>query len=328
MRRAKILSTGSFAPDKVLTNFDLERMVETSDKWIIERTGIRERRIVDDENMCTSDLAKFASEEALLEAGISPKDIDLIIVATVSPDMLFPATACRLQAKLGAKKAFAFDINAGCSGFVYALSVADQFIKSGKCNYVLCVGAEILSRVTDYQDRSTCVLLGDGAGAVVLGPTEDENEGVISFYLHSDGVPGKFLYMPAGGSCMPATHDTVDKRLHFTKMEGQKLYKIAVRVLVDVALEALEENGFTVDDISYLIPHQANLRIIEYLAKTLGISMDKVIVNIDRYGNTSAASIPIAMDEANKDGRLKKGDLILLDAFGAGLTWASMLMRW
>lgn len=326
MKRSRIIGTGSYVPKMVLTNFDLENMVDTSDEWIIERTGIKERRIAGKDE-ATSDLAYEASLRALKAAGVKAKDIDLIILATTTPDMVFPSTACLLQDRLNAKKAAAFDVSAACSGFIYALSIADKFIKEGIYKSVLVVGSEILSRIIDWSDRTTCVLFGDGAGAVVLQPTMDKR-GIMSVHLHSDGSMKDLLYLPGGGSRNPASKRTIEKGLHYIKMKGNETFKIAVRNLEEVALEAIIANNLKPSDINLFIPHQANLRIIQAIAKRLNIPMDKVLVNIDRYGNTSAASIPIALDEAVNEGRLKEGDLILMEAFGGGLTWASALVRW
>ena len=326
MLRSRIISTGSYLPEKVLTNHDLEQMVDTSDEWITERTGIRERRIAS-ENQAASDLAYEASKVALERAVLKAKDLDLIIAATVTGDMPFPSTACILQDKLGAKKAAAFDINAACSGFLYGLYIADGFIKSGMHKRILVVGTEVLSKITDWNDRTTCVLFGDGAGAVIVEPTE-ENRGIISMSINSDGSMWDLLHMPGGGSRFPASKASVDEGLHYIKMKGNETFKFAVRTLEDLVVKILEENKLASSQLSLLIPHQANLRIIQATADRLGLPMDKVLVNIDRYGNTSAASIPIALDEAVTTGRIKDGDYILLESFGGGLTWASALVKW
>jgi len=326
MIRTRVLGTGSYAPDKVLTNLDLEKMVDTSDDWIQERTGIKERRIAEN-GTATSDLAMEAAKRALDAAGVTPAEIDLILVATVTPDMLFPATACIVQDKLGAKKALAFDISAACSGFIFALANADAFIRCGTYKKVLVIGAETLSKITDWTDRNTCVLFGDGAGAVVVGP-DDSGRGLLSTHLHTDGSMGDLLYMPGGGSRHPATHWSLDERMHFIKMRGNETFKIAVRALEEVVMEALHHNGLTSDDIDLLVPHQANLRIIQATAKRLNMPMEKVVVTVHKYGNTSAASVPMALDEAVRDGRVKDGGLVLLEAFGGGLSWASALIRW
>ena len=326
MIHARIIGTGSYLPKKVLTNFDLEKMVDTSDEWIRERTGIRERRIAA-EDEATSDLALMASKEALRAAGLKPKDIDLLIVATITSDMLLPSTACVLQNKLGVKNIPAFDINAACSGFIYALSVADAFIRSGQHKRALVVGAETLSRSTDWKDRTTCVLLGDGAGAVVLERTKGKG-GVLSVDIYADGSMWDLLHIPAGGSRMPATKDTVKNRLHYIKMRGNETFRVAVRTLEKLVVDTLKKNGVKPEELSLLIPHQANHRIIAATAKRLGLGLDRVMLTLDRHGNTSAASIPIALDEAVRTGRIKDGDYILLEAFGGGLTWGAALIRW
>jgi 3-oxoacyl-[acyl-carrier-protein] synthase-3 len=324
--KSRIISTGSYLPEKVLTNFDLEKVVDTSDEWITERTGIKERRIAD-EGQAASDLAYEASRVALERAGLKADAIDLIIVATVTGDMPFPSTACFLQDKLGALNAVGFDINATCSGFLYSLYIADSLIKSNMYKKVLVVGAEILSRITDWDDRNTCILFGDGAGAAILEPTE-EDRGIFSMHINSDGRMWELLHLPGGGSKNPVSMDTFKKKLHYIKMKGNETFKVAVRTLEDLVVKTLEESKLGSSQLSLLIPHQANLRIIQATADRIGIPMDKVIVNLDRYGNTSAASIPIALDEAIRDGRVKDGDYILLEAFGGGFTWASVLIKW
>ncbi|GBE36988.1 3-oxoacyl-[acyl-carrier-protein] synthase 3 [bacterium BMS3Bbin07] len=326
MLKARITGTGLYVPKKVLTNLDIEKMVDTSDEWIRERTGIRERRIAAEEE-AASDLALMASNEALKSAGLKARKLDLIIVATVSGDMPLPSTACILQHRIGAKKAAAFDVNAACSGFIYALSTADAYIRAGIYRRVLVVGSEVLSRLTDWTDRSTCVLLGDGAGAVVLEAT-DGDRGILSVKLNADGSMWDLLHIPAGGSRMPATEKTVKEGLHYMKMRGNETFKVAVRTLEKLVLSTLKEHKLKPEDISLLIPHQANLRIISATAKRLGLGLEKVMINLDRYGNTSAASIPIALDEAVRSGRVREGDYIILEAFGGGLTWASALIKW
>ncbi|MEC4684695.1 MAG: beta-ketoacyl-ACP synthase III [Nitrospirota bacterium] len=326
MLKARITGTGLYVPKKVLTNLDIEKMVDTSDQWIRERTGIRERRIAANEE-AASDLALMASNEALKSAGLKARKLDLIIVATVSGDMPLPSTACLLQHRIGAKKAAAFDVNAACSGFIYALSTADAYIRAGIYKRVLVVGSEVLSRITDWTDRSTCVLLGDGAGAVVLEAT-DGDRGILSVKLNADGSMWDLLHIPAGGSRMPATEKTVKEGLHYMKMRGNETFKVAVRTLEKLVLSTLKEHKLKPEDISLLIPHQANLRIISATAKRLGLGLEKVMINLDRYGNTSAASIPIALDEAVRSGRVREGDYIILEAFGGGLTWASALIKW
>ncbi len=326
MIKSRIIATGAYLPPKVLTNFDLEKMVDTSNEWIISRCGIRERRIVEKE-VATSDLGTQAALRALEMANLSPEELDFIITGTNSPDMFFPCTGCFIQAKIGAKKAAAFDVSAGCTSFIHALSLADKFIKEDPRRKVLVLGTEIMSKITDWTDRATCVLFGDGAGAVILVGEEGER-GILSTHLHSDGTLWELLYIPGGGSANPSTHETVDKRMHYIKMAGNPLFKVAVRALAEVSLEALEFNGLTSKDIDLMIPHQANTRIVEAAAKLIDFPMEKVFLNIDKYGNTSSATIPIALDEAQKAGRLKPGDLILLCSFGTGVTWGSAIIRW
>ncbi len=315
-----------YVPEEVLTNAYFESYLDTSDEWITQRTGIKERRrSAPDEN--TSDMGKKAAEKAIERSGVPREEIDLIICATATPDMLFPSAACLIGAKLGLNGVPAFDLAAGCTGFVYGLSVAAAYVKSGLYRNVLVIGAERLTRIIDFQDRSTCVLFGDGAGAAVVSATE-EDRGILGFRLHADGSYGELLYMPARGTAMELTEEVIKERLHYAKMRGNELFKIAVREMANVSLELLDQMGVSKEEIDWLIPHQANIRIISTLAKRLGLSMDRVVVNIDRYGNTSAASIPIALGEALEDGRVKRGDLLLLVAFGAGLTWGAMLIRW
>lgn len=326
MLRTKIISTGSYVPDSVLTNQDLERMVDTSDKWIMERTGIKERRRAG-EHESASDLAYKAALQALERAGVGADTLDLIVVATITGDMPFPSTACFLQHKLGATSAAAFDVNAACSGFLYTLSVANAYIRGGIYRRVLIVGTEVLSKFTDWQDRNTCVLFGDGAGAAVVEASTDDS-GVLSVDIHSDGSLAELLYLPGGGSKNPCSADTLNNRMHYIKMKGNETFKIAVRTLEQLVLDALKKNNLNSSDISLLIPHQANMRIILATATRLGLDMDRVMINLDKYGNTSAASIPIALDEAVTSGRVKKHDYLLLEAFGGGLTWASALIKW
>jgi 3-oxoacyl-[acyl-carrier-protein] synthase-3 len=323
---AGILGTGSYVPEKVLTNSDLEKMVDTSDEWITTRTGIKERRIADP-SQAASDLGIEAARKALEDAKIAPSEIDMIIVATVTPDMNFPSTACIIQANLGASNAAAFDISVGCSGFIYGLAIAQQFVETGMYNKILVIGAETLSKITNWKDRNTCVLFGDGAGAAVVGRVES-GYGILSTYLGADGTGGKHLYMPAGGSRMPASEETVKKNLHTIFMEGQEVFKFAVKVMDSATIEALNRCGLKPEDIDMLIPHQANTRIIEAARKRLKLSDDKVYINLDKYGNTSAASVAIALDEAYRKGLIKKGDIILTVAFGAGLTWGSSVIKW
>lgn len=326
LKRVNIVGTGSAVPDRILTNRDLEHMVETSDEWIVTRSGIRERRITDDRT-ATSDLAAQAARRALEDANVSAEELDLIVVATATPDMVFPSTACLVQDMIEAKNAAHMDLVAACSGFVYALSMAKAFISSGQYGTILTIGAETLSKITDYQDRNTCVLFGDAAGAVILRSTEND-AGVLETYLGGNGHLWRLLYMPAGGSRMPASHETVDKRLHFIKMSGNEVFKAAVKAMGDAALRVLQQAGLRSEDVDLLIPHQANIRIINATAKRINLPMDKVYVNIDRYGNTSAASIPLALDEAKRAGRIKRGDIVLLVAFGGGFTWGSAVIRW
>jgi len=326
MIRSLIIGTGSYLPEKVLTNKDLEKRVETSDEWIRERTGIRERRIASDKE-AASDLAVAAAQRALDMAQIRAGDLDLIIVGTGTPDMLFPSTACLVQDRLGANRAFAFDLSAACSGFLYALSVGDQYIRTGSAQTALIIGSEVMSMLMDWTDRSTCILFGDGAGAVVL-KGQRSRRGVLSTHLHSEGAFWDLICVPGGGSRFPPSKETLEKRLNFLKMKGNETFKVAVRTLEEAAREALEANQYTTKDLDHVIPHQANLRIIQSVAQRLGIPMEKMVVNLQNYGNTSAASIPIALDEAVRTHRVKEGDLILLEAFGGGLTWGSALIRW
>ncbi|MEW6182762.1 MAG: beta-ketoacyl-ACP synthase III [Bacillota bacterium] len=323
---AGVTGQGVCIPERVLTNHDLERMVDTSDEWIRERTGIRERRIAKPEET-TASLGLEAAKEALRSAQLDPADVDLVIVATATPDMLFPATACIIQDGIGARRAAAFDLEAGCSSFIYALAVGAQFINTGCYRNVLVVGADTLSKITNWEDRSTCVLFGDGAGAVVLQPVEPPR-GIISVYLRADGTGGDLLKMPGGGSRIPTTAETVQDGLHYLKMNGREVFKFAVRAMEEAAVEALRRGGVQQEHVDCFIPHQANVRIINALARRLGLPSEKVFVNVDRYGNTSSASIPIAFYEAVSDKRLKPMNLALLVAFGAGLTWGSVVLRY
>ncbi len=321
-----IVGTGVYLPEKVLTNADLEKMVDTSDEWITERSGIRERRILN-ESEATSDMAYGAAKMALQNAGVSPKEVDLIIVATVTPDMSFPATACLVQDKLGASRSAAFDFSVGCSGFVYGLGIGSQFIKTGMYRTVLVIGAETLSRITNWEDRNTCVLFGDAAGAAVLRPVQD-GYGILSVELGADGSGGDLLKQAAGGSRIPLTEDNCRSKDRYIHMAGREVFKFAVKNMGESAMSALAKAGLGKKDVDCFIPHQANMRIIEAAAKRLDLPMDKVVVNIQKYGNTSAASIPVALHEALTEGRIKKGDNIVLVAFGAGLTWAASVIRW
>jgi len=322
---AYIEGVGHYVPDKVLTNADLEKIVDTSDEWIRTRSGIIERR-VSEKDVPTSELATFAAQRALKSAEVSPKDIQMIIIATATPDMFFPSTACLVQAKLGARKIMSFDISAGCSGWLYALSIAEGYIKTGYDN-ILVIGAEELTKITDYTDRSTCILLGDAAGAALLKKT-DEDRGILSTYFAADGSYGDLLYMPAGGTRMPPSHESIDNKMHYLKMQGNEVFKVAVRAMYEAAHEVLKRAHLKPGDVAYLIPHQANIRIIEATAKRLHIPMDRVGINLDRYGNTSAASIPISLDEAVQSGKIQKGDIVCMVAFGAGFTWGGALLRW
>jgi 3-oxoacyl-[acyl-carrier-protein] synthase-3 len=325
--RTLVLGTGSYAPEKILTNFDLEQMVATSDAWITERTGIKERHIAA-AGEATSDMAAAAAWRALELAGISPQDLDMIIVGTISPDMPMPSCAVLVQAKLGATKAFAFDLSAACAGSLYGMSIADQFIQTGKAKYALVIGAELLSRLVDWSDRNTCVLFGDAAGAVVLGPSPDSDRGFFSTHLHSDGAEAKLLCIPGGGSRQPQSEEVLAQKLHKVSMSGREVYKFAVRALPDAIMETLSAYALKPDDIDHLIAHQANLRIVESVLERTGIPLEKCWINLDRYGNTSSASLPISLDEANRAGRLKQGDIIVMMAIGAGMAWGSALLRW
>ena len=325
LRPAGILGTGSYTPSRVLTNFDLEKMVDTTDEWIRTRTGIVERRIADPD-VATSDLALPAAQAALEQAQVDVSDIDLIMVATVTPDTIFPCTASILQQKLGVKTA-AFDILVGCTGFVYGLAVAGEMIASGAYDHILVIGAETLSRIADWEDRSTCVLFGDAAGAAVVGPVP-QGRGILSYSLGNDGTNADALKIPAGGSRLPASAETVANRLHYLTMNGPEVFKFAVRSMTESGEEVVSRAGLTMKDIDLVIPHQANLRIIDAAAKRLNIPYERFVCNLERYGNTSAATIPLALDEVHREGRIKPGDLILLSSFGAGMSWASMVLRW
>ena len=323
---AGILGVGAYLPEKVMTNFDLEKMVDTSNEWIVERTGIRERRIADPET-ATSDMSVQAARAALADAGVKAEELDLVIVATATPDYPFPSTACQVQDRIGAKHAGAFDLAAGCSGFVYGLSVASQMVASGLYQKILVIGAETLSRITDWTDRNTCVLFGDGAGAAVVGRVE-EGLGVLALELGSDGSGAMELYQPAGGSRRPASHETIDEHGHFIRMNGREVFKFAARTMPATCKRVLAKAGLKVQDVDILFPHQADLRIIDNAVKHLKIDPDKVWVNIEKYGNTSAACIPVCLVEAQQEGRLHKGDVVLAVAFGTGLTWASIVLKW
>lgn len=325
-QRASITGIGSYLPSKVLTNYDLEKIIDTSNEWIIQRTGIKERRIVED-GVITSDLAAQASLKAMEDAGVSPEEIDMIITSTITPDHIFPSTSCYLQHKLGATRAGAFDILAACAGFIYALSIGESFVNSGTVRTVLVVGAECLSKITDYTDRTTCVLFGDGAGAVILQRSSTKHE-ILSSSLAADGSQADVLIMPGGGSRNPPTLESIQQRAHYIQFRGKEVFKLAINSMTNLILETTEKNKLKLDDIDLIIPHQSNIRIIEATMEKLGIPMEKAFVNIDKYGNTSSASVPIAIDEARKEGRLKKGDIVMLVAFGGGLTWGSSVIRW
>ena len=325
-RAVHIVGTGSYVPDRVLTNADLEKMVDTTDEWITTRSGIKERRIAPDW-MCTSDMATEAARRAMDQAGVREDEIDLIICATITPDTPFPATACLIQKKLGAKRAAAFDVEAACSGFLYGLEIGQQFITSGTYNTVLVVGAEKLSTIVDWHDRNTCVLFGDGAGAAVLR-SRGEEHGILTTCMGADGSLADILLMPAGGARYPATKESVGAGMHYLKMDGKEVFKNAITAMQTAAEEALRRCNLTIDDIKCVIPHQANIRILEALADRLGAPMEKVYVNLHRYGNISAASVAIALDEAAREGRFQRGDLVLLIVFGSVLTWASCVIQW
>ncbi len=324
--RTVILGTGSELPSKVMSNLDLEKLVETTDEWITTRTGIKERRILE-EGKGNADMAYAASVRALKDAGIEASDLDAIIMGTVTPDYPFPSSACVLEDMLGARGVFSFDVNAACSGFLNALSVADAFIRAGRIQKALVVGSDALSRLLNWHDRGTCILFGDGAGAVVVGASNDGNRGILSTRLRTDGSFVKTLYVPAGGSLRPASAETVERNEHTITMNGKEVFKVAVRSMEEISRAVLEEAGVGVDEVSLVIPHQANHRIITALAARLGVPMEKVVVNLDRYGNTSAASVPVALDEARREGRIRSGDVVLLNAFGAGFAWGAAVIR-
>ena len=325
-KMAGIIGTGSCLPDRIMTNQEMEQIVDTNDEWIRSRTGICERR-VSDENTATSDLSTTAALRALENANLKPEDIDLIIVATVTPDMAFPSTACIVQKNIGAVNAAAFDLEAACTGFLYGLSIADNFIKTGFYKHILVIGAETLTKIADFTDRNTCVIFGDGAGAAIVSEVE-EDYGILSTYLGADGRGGHLLSQPAGGSRIPATLESVQNRLHYIKMDGSEVFKFAVKIMGEAAEKALSKCGLNKEDIDYLIPHQANIRIIDAAVRRLKISSEKVYINVHKYGNMSAASVAIALDEANRTGCLKDGDIAVLVAFGGGLTWGAAVLKW
>jgi len=322
----RIIGTGSFLPERVLDNKYFEKIVDTSNEWIMERTGIKERHVAEP-NVASSDIATVAAKKALKSAGVKAEDIEVIIVATITPDMFFPPTACFVQKNIGATKAAAFDISAVCSGFIFGLTIADAFIKSGKYKNALVIGAEVMSKIIDYTDRNTCVIFGDGAGAAVVVP-EKGNRGILSTNIHSDGNYAHLIQMPGGGTRNPITKEMIDKRLHYVHMQGRETFKIAVRAMEQSCLEALKQNKLTADDIDVVVPHQANKRIIDALAERLRIPEEKIIITVHKHGNTSAASVPLALDEAISDGRIKTGNHVLMTAFGGGLNWGSILLRW
>jgi 3-oxoacyl-[acyl-carrier-protein] synthase III len=326
LRRATITAVSHYVPEKILTNADLEKMVDTNDEWIRSRTGIRERHIL--EQGGASDLIVPAVQQVLHNRGIAATELDLIIVATITPDMILPATACIVQDKIGARNAWAFDLNAACSGFLYALSIGARFIETGMHAKVLVVGADKMSSIVDYTDRNTCVLFGDAAGAVLLEPTTEKEYGILDQRFYSDGSGGAFLHIKAGGSLNPATHETVDKKMHYVYQDGKAVFKGAVVGMADVSAEILERNNLKGKDIAWLVPHQANMRIIDATAERMGIDRSKVMINIDKYGNTTAATIPLCLSEWWQSGQLKRGQNIVLAAFGAGYTWGSILIKW
>ena len=327
LRRARIASLATYVPPRVLTNADLEKMVDTNDEWILQRTGIRERHIVDP-GVATSDLAAEAAREAIARARLRPEDIDFIVVGTTTPDMLFPSTACLLQAKIGAVNAWGFDLFAACSGFTYALSTAAQFVSGGASKHALVVGADVMSSIIDYTDRATCVIFGDGAGAAVVEASDDPGVGILDFENYVDGTGGSALCMPAGGSLRPASLDTVQQRLHYVKQDGQTVFRFAVRNTEEVCRRILARNKIQPSEIDLLVSHQANRRIIQSAAEKLELPLEKVVINIEKFGNTTAATIPLALNDAVQEKRVKKGDLVLLVSVGAGFTVGSVLLRW
>ena len=327
LQRVKISALGTYVPPRILTNADLEKMVDTNNEWIMSRVGIRERHLAA-KGVATSDLAAEAAKAALAQRGIAASDLDVIIVATVTPDMMFPATACLVQHKIGAQKVWGFDLSAGCSQFLYALQVGAQFVRSGAHKKVMVIGADVMSSIIDYTDRATCVIFGDGAGAVILEASDDDSIGLIDFVHEVDGAGGVALYMPGGGSLNPPSHETVDKKMHYVHQDGQAVFKFAVRKMSEACSEILKRNGLTGSDIDVFIPHQANLRIINATADRLKMRPENIVINIDRYGNTTGATIPLAMGTAREEGKLKKGSLVLLAAVGAGFTTGATLLRW
>lgn len=324
---AKITGVACYLPPNVVTNADLEKTVNTTDEWIRTRTGIRERHKVSP-GMAASHMATEAAKKLLVQKGLSADEIELIVLATVTPDMMFPATACLVQDRIGAKKAWGFDVSAACSGFLYALTVAAQFVGAGTHKKTMAIGTDVMTSILNWEDRATCVLFGDAAGAVLVEPATNDNEGILDFHHDVDGSGGRYLYMPGGGSLNPPTHETVDKKMHYVHQEGQQVFKYAVRRMAEVSAMLLERNGFSGKDLKLVVPHQANLRIIKAMQDRLAVPDEKVVVNIDRYGNTTAGTIPLGLMDALDEGRLKKGDLVLLVAVGAGFTTGGILMRW
>ena len=327
LRPVRIASLATYVPPRILSNADLEKLVDTSDEWILQRTGISERHLVDP-GVATSDLAKEAALAAIEKAGITPQDLGFIVVGTTTPDMLFPSTACLLQQKIGATKAWGFDLGAACSGFTYGVATGAQFVATGAHDHVLVVGADVMSSIIDYTDRTTCVLFGDGAGAVVLSPADQDGIGLLDFECEVDGTGGPSLCMPAGGSLRPASHETVDQRLHYVKQDGHAVFKFAVRKTEEICRRVLDRNGITSEQVDLFVSHQANRRIIQSAAERLGLDSRKVVINIGKYGNTTAATIPLALADAVADGRLVKGNTVLLTSVGAGFTVGSVLLRW
>lgn len=326
LRNAAITAVGMYVPEKILDNKYFESIVDTTDHWIMTRTGIRERRIM--ENGATSDMAVKACEDLFKTTNVKPEEIDVIIVATVTPDMFFPATACLVQEKIGAKNAWGFDLSAACSGFLFALQTGASLVESGNYKKVLVIGSDKMSAITDYTDRNTCILFGDAASAILLEPTDDLNYGIKDSLLYVDGSGKDSLYMKGGGSLNPPTHETVDKKMHYIYQDGKAVFKVAVKGMADISFEIMQRNSLNPEDVAYLVPHQANLRIIDATAQRMGVSKDKVMINIDRYGNTTAATIPLCLTEYYRNGKIKKGDNLILAAFGAGYTWGATYLTW
>ena len=327
MRHAKITAVSHYVPERRVSNKDLEKIIDTSDQWIFERTGIRERRVAE-KGQATSDLATIAAKRLCEKRGLDPAELDLIIVATVTPDMFFPSSACLVQTKIGAKKAWGFDLSGACSGFLYALATGAQFVATGSHEKVLIIGADVMTSIIDFKDRATCVLFGDGAGAVLLEPAEDGECGIIDFILRSDGTGGQYLYMPGGGSLNPSSQETVEKKMHYVHQDGRAVFKFAVRGMAEISQEILEKHGLSARDLKLYIPHQANLRIIKAAVEKMDLEDSQVAVNIERYANTTAGTIPICLSEAAESKQITKNDYILMASFGAGFTWGSLLARW